>query len=193
MALPSIFTDAGGHGERISKMATNSTALKYAAGTYRYGAAVPEYAPDLPKRPEPQPEAIPAARPRENARTAVQGYSISLFSIFGTALVLVMLLFVVLAHLSFDTALDENLKLEKRLAGLEQQETRLKIEFESAFDLNEIERYAIEELGMVKPAADQVSVIDSAPKDRAVVIAPEKEEGIKGFGAFISSLLEYFK
>ena len=177
-------------------MASNSAALKYAsAGNYGYGAAaVPEYAPDIPRRREAeQPETIPAARPRENTRAAAQGYSISLFSIFGAALVMVMLLFVVLAHISFDTALDEKLQLEKRLESLSQQETRLQLEFEKAFDLNAIERYAIDELGMVKPAADQVNIIDSTPKDRAVVIAPEKEEGIRGFGAFISSLLEYFK
>ena len=177
-------------------MASNSAALKYAsAANYGYeAAAVPEYAPDIPKRREAeQPEATTVARPRENARTAAQGYSISLFSIFGTALVMVMFLFVVLAHMSFDATLDEQLQLEKRLASLSQQGTKLQIEFERAFDLNAIERYAIDELGMIKPAADQVNIVDSAPRDRAVVIAPEKEEGIRGFGAFISSLLEYFK
>ena len=177
-------------------MASTSAALKYAsAANYGYGAAAaPEYAPDIPRRrEEEQPEAIPTARPRENARAVAQGYSISLFSIFGTALVLVMLMFVVLAHISFDTTLDQNLQLEKRLAALSMQETKLQIEFERAFDLNEIERYAIEELGMVKPAANQVSIIESAPLDRAVVLSPEKEEGIRGFGSFLSSLLEYFK
>ena len=176
-------------------MASNSAALKYAAGNYGYGAAAPEYAPDIPKRREEElPEAAPTARPRENARAqAAQGYSISLFSVFGAALVMVMLVLVVLAHMSFDTTLDENLKLEKRLAALSQQETKLKIEFESAFDLNQIERYAINELGMVKPAADQINVVDSIPMDRAVVIVQEKDDGIRGFGAFISSLLENFK
>ena len=51
--------------------------------------------------------------------------------------------------------------LEDQYAQLQEDQTRLRIDYESAFNLTEIEDYAIHELGMQKPRSDQLYYISS--------------------------------
>ena len=61
--------------------------------------------------------------------------------------------------------------LEDQYAELQEQQTRLRIDYESAFNLTEIEDYAIHELGMQKPRSDQLYYISSSDAaDTAVVL-----------------------
>ena len=77
-----------------------------------------------------------------------------------------------------------------------EQQTRLRIDYESAFNLTEIEDYAIHELGMQKPRSDQLYYISSDATDTAVVLDQNAAEPLSladRLGDFFSSILEYFR
>ena len=82
-------------------------------------------------------------------------------------------------------------------AELQEQQTRLRIDYESAFNLTEIEDYAIHELGMQKPRSDQLYYISSSDAaDTAVVLDQSAAEPLSladRLGDFFSSILEYFR
>ena len=79
----------------------------------------------------------------------------------------------------------------------EPQQTRLRIDYESAFNLTEIEDYAIHELGMQKPRSDQLYYISSSDAaDTAVVLDQTAAEPLSladRFGDFLTSIVEYFR
>jgi len=130
------------------------------------------------------------ARAQEAAKNAP---GISFFAVFGFILISVMLMFVVLAQISYNDTTRENARLNAQLAALTEQHRRLEINFESVFDMSEVERYARDVLGMTRPLQSQAQIVVSAPADRAEVLAPPDSGGIRGFGEFLSSLLGYFR
>ena len=87
--------------------------------------------------------------------------------------------------------------LEDQYAELQEQQTRLRIDYESAFNLTEIEDYAIHELGMQKPRSDQLYYISSSDAaDTAVVLDQTAAEPLSladRFGDFLTSIVEYFR
>ena len=165
-------------------------ALKYdmdGFGTSAY-AAIPEieYAPEQEQEPRRRPRPRPV--PREQTKYGVSPLAILGFMLAGVMLVLVLLSYVKMADVAYTTT-----QLEDRLAELTLEERKLQIAYEEAFDINEIEEYAIHELGMVKPADAQIDTIDVSSGDKAVVLASgeESEGGAEEFVSFIASLLEY--
>ena len=87
--------------------------------------------------------------------------------------------------------------IEDQYAQLQEQQTRLRIDYESAFNLTEIEDYAIHELGMQKPRSDQLYYISSSDAaDTAVVLDQTAAEPLSladRFGDFLTSIVEYFR
>ena len=171
--------------------------LNYPGSRY-YGTAAPARAPYI--RPVARPVEIPAPqeRIRTGARTkeasAQSAPSVSLFAIFGALLAGVLMVFVMLAQISYNEIAGEAVRLNTQLAALSEQERRLEIQFESVIDMKEIERYARDTLGMSKPDADQVAIVRSMPIDNAEIIANNDEDGLMSdFGSFISSLFKYFR
>ena len=75
---------------------------------------------------------------------------------------------------------------------MEEHQAKLRIQYESAFNMSDIENYAIQSLGMQKPKADQIFYIDTSAPDKAVVIASAENTAfvdrvsdfLSGFGAF---------
>ena len=170
--------------------------LDYSGSGY-YGSAAPAEIPFS------GPMALPTDMPVyqeenrtwERAReTAVQSTPVvSLFALFGALLAGVLMIFVVLAQISYAELAGEKVRLNAQLAELSEQQRRLEIEFESAIDMKEIERYARDSLGMSKPETDQIAIIRSMAVDSAEIINSDGAEGaLNGLGSFISSLLEYF-
>lgn len=85
------------------------------------------------------------------------------------------------------------MELSEQLAELEMQQAKLKIAYESAFNLNEIETYALAELGMQKPTADQIYYIDTSSPDKAVVVQQSANDTLFDRVAdFLSELGSYF-
>jgi len=164
---------------------------------YIYGTAAPNSA--AYEEPAARPVEIPAVkeriRERERADAQIMAQNlpaISLFAVFGALLIGIMLIFIVLAQISFNEIASETARLNTQLGELSEKQRRLEITFESVIDMKEVERYARDELGMSKPEADQIAVVHPVPVDKAEIVISVSESWIQGFGAFISQLLGYF-
>jgi cell division protein FtsL len=179
---------------------------------YNFGTSAPAYKPVY--RPGFEPDTEPASEPpdepgvspapaqktqkrpltrRQRLRAQRRAPGVSLFSMVGAVATAVLMVFVILAQISYNEVTTETVRLNNRLRELTEEERRLKITFESVIDMKAVELYARDVLGMSKPEADQISVIKSNPKDKAVILDDGEEGELKGFGNFMSSLFEYFK
>ncbi|NCC67815.1 MAG: hypothetical protein EOM14_06420 [Clostridia bacterium] len=100
-----------------------------------------------------------------------------------------------MARIQFTAVSDKAVALEEQLADLKVERTRLLIEYESAFNMTEIEEYATSTLGMQRPREEQVCYINSSVPDKAVII--EDESKTKSLADRISDMLasigEYFR
>lgn len=183
-------------------MAEAASAYKY-TDRYLYGSAIPAEEPyfgtpeetvDIPAPREGEPQARPRQRERAGEHAATQrAPSVSLFALFGAIFAGVLMLFVILAQISFNEIAGETVRLNAQLGELAEQEKRLMIQFESVVDMKEVERHAKDVLGMSKPDAGQVAVIQTMRTDQATIVDSGGDKGaLSGFGAFISSLMEYF-
>ena len=105
-----------------------------------------------------------------------------------------LLVLSLMARAQLSTASETVSALESQVAALQEEQDKLLIGYESAFNLTEIEDYAINELGMQKPRSDQLYYVNSTAQDKAVILAEDAEHvGLADrFGDFISSLVEYF-
>jgi cell division protein FtsL len=176
-------------------MAAQAAVRAEYASNYNYGTAAPVRAPFAEPRvrpsdiPVPREHAVPRVRPAEKST-----YGISLFAVVGAVFAAALMVFVVLAQISFREIAAETAGLNRELAALSEQEKRLGIEFESVIKMKEVEQYARDVLGMAPPDADQSVIIQIMPQERAEILRGGEEEGrLRGLGSFISSLLEYFK
>ena len=130
-----------------------------------------------------------------NAKTAKAEKSasrISVIAVLGTLFVAVLMVFVVLAQINFNETAAESVQLNALLIELNERHSALELSFERAVDIKEVERFARDELGMSRPNEGQMILINSVPRDTAIVVHSEQERGIYGFGLFLKSLTEYF-
>lgn len=185
-------------------MASQAAALKYASRA-TYGSVAydlervrPGYIPrEIPnERPAEIPATRPVARPKTSAMERTKNaYGISVFAIAGTAIITVLIVFVLLAYVQYTEVSNETVALQSQLSELSAAENKLLISYESAFNINEIEEYATTVLGMVKPTGDQISTVATTTEDRAVILESETENVgfLTGITSFLTSLVEYFK
>lgn len=143
----------------------------------------------------------PTARPetRERTETArrVRSQRRSRQSIAPTAiigLVAAAFLFVtgITAQVNLLRVSNESVELESRLRELKEEEAKLRIAYESAFNLAEIEEYATLRLGMQKPNTSQIAYIDTSAPDKAVVVTEEDSGFVDRVSDFLSGLGAYF-
>ena len=165
---------------------------------YMLGTAAPateEY--DEPSRhaETPSPQELLRRRERARAAAAAQGAPfVSVFAVFGSVIIAALMILSVLAQVSYNEVAGETVRLNNQLVKLEEQERKLEIAFESVVDMKEVEQYARDVLGMSKPDAQQVAIIQTVQTDTAEVIDNSEKAGVlRGFASFISSLTEYFK
>lgn len=153
-----------------------------AAEDYLYSAPV-----DIPAAPRTVEKVVPET-------VAVPKQSISPFAVLGFAVAAVLIALSLMARAQLTAASESISALEGQYAALQEEQAKLLIGYESAFNLTEIEDYAINELGMQKPRSDQLYYINSAAQDKAVVLTEEAENVglVDRLGDFISSLVEYF-
>jgi len=130
------------------------------------------------------------AKPVAEAKTT---HGISVLAILGTLFVSVLMVFVVLAQINFNETASESVRLNVLISDLSVRHRALELAFESAVDIKEIERYARDELGMSRPDAGHTILINTTPRDTAMVMNRGEERGIQGFGNFLRSLTDYFR
>lgn len=172
-------------------------------GSLAYDFNHPELYPEEYSRPAGRPE-IPVDRPktragtqgkvRTRARTAPRAkQGIAPVSILGAAAAAFLLVTAINAQAALFAISGDSVKLEQTLSELETEQTRLRIAYESIFNLAEVEEYAVYTLGMQKPAADQIHYIDTAAPDKAVVIDAVAGDGfVDRASDFISDIGSYF-
>ena len=118
-------------------------------------------------------------------------------AVLGFAIAAVLIVISLVARVQLSQTSAEVSALEDKYAQLQEDQTRLRIDYESAFNLTEIEDYAIHELGMQKPRSDQLYYISSSDAtDTAVVLDQNAAEPLSladRLGDFFSSIVEYFR
>ena len=171
-----------------------AAAIDYTDG-YIFGSAAPARAPYIEPAVEPEVLPSPGVRTIPERRTRERSKQIlSPFAVMGTIVAGVLMIFAVLAQISYNDIAAETVKLDKQFEELTEQEKMLAIQFENVIDMKEVERYARDVLGMSKPDVEQVAVIQAPRLDKAEIIRSDGESSsMDGFGAFISSLMEHFR
>ena len=144
----------------------------------------------------------PTAQPRERTRTAVRTRAaaaartkqgIAPLSIVGVLVAAFLFVISITAQIQLFDVSSESVALTTQLAALEEEQSKLRVSYESAFNLTEIEEYAINELGMQKPSADQIYYIDTSAPDKAVVVADNSGRSFVDRTAdFLSGIRAYF-
>ena len=147
--------------------------------------------------------AEPTARPRTQERTRVHTrakaavhtrQSIAPLSIVGMLAAAFLVVIAILAQAQMVGISSKSVALQQELTQLEEQQAKLRIAYESAFNMAEIEDYAIHSLGMQKPRADQIYYIDTSSPDKAAVIASSERTGfVDRVSDRLSGFAEYFR
>ena len=134
-------------------------------------------------------------RVRTRARTAVHTrQSIAPLSLVGMLAAAFLLVIAILAQAQMVGISSKSVTLRSELSQLEEEQAKLRIAYESAFNMAEIEDYAIHSLGMQKPRADQIFYIDTSSPDKAVVIAGGESVGfVDRVSDYLSGVVEYFR
>ena len=192
-------------------MAAAAAERKYGQGAV-YGSLAYDFNnPELyreeyaPTKPAAKPKAEPRTRTRTQtqtrtsvktrARTAAHTrQSIAPLSIVGMLAAAFLVVIAILAQAQIVGISSQSVALQQQLSELEEQQSKLRIAYESAFNMAEIEEYAINTLGMQKPRADQIFYIDTSSPDKAVVIADGQHDGfVDRVSDYLSGAFAYFK
>lgn len=137
-------------------------------------------------------------RERENLRVLQKPKSrqgISAFAVIGWLAAAFIAVSLILSYVELNSISAESYSLSEELEQLKLDETKLKIDYETTFKLDEVEGYAINILGMVKAENGQVKYLSNRVEDQAVVL----QNGGSGSGIIakiknmFSAVSEYFK
>lgn len=120
-------------------------------------------------------KAKPQQKPKKK-RSFTKAISLLLLTLVSVAVVILLVkgLFI---RIELTKQNDINIELEKKLSQLSENNRRLRIRYESAIDLDELEEYAKNELGMQKPSMTQIQKIDTETQDKAIVLSDAEEMG----------------
>lgn len=136
----------------------------------------------------------PVAEEAQAAEAAVASnrQAIAPISVLGILAAAVMIVVMLLAQARLTAVCSEAVRLTNRIDQLQTEQARLRIAFESAFNLTEIEDYAVTELGMQKPRNDQIFSISSRTQDKVEIFAPDSAGGLLDrVTEFTGSVKEY--
>lgn len=143
--------------------------------------------------------AIPKVREwtKENAKTAAAVRTktgISPMAFLGTVLVVVLLTLVLLAQIQMMAISNATVELETQIAQLETQRDKLTEEYETVFNLKDVEEYALSVLGMQEPVDSQIQYLTGvSAADKAVIIRQESADMFsRGLEDIVSSVKAYF-
>ena len=163
-----------------------------------YFGSRPIFGSAAPQIELPEPEVLERPQEKVSIRTktktaAKQG--ISLFAVAGWASVIVLAVALLMSYVELNTIANESYELREELEALQIEETKLQIEYESTFRLDEVEEYATNMLGMVRAGNDQVKYLSNRAVDQAVILDTNGvETGIStSLKSLFTTIAEYFK
>ena len=148
-------------------------------GTLAYDFSSPAFYPQEeeyyapPKKPEPRETIWVREDVREKVQTVVrtrQGFSP--LAVMGVLCVVVLLVMTLLAQIQLVDISRSAVDLENQIAVLEDERDKLTIEYETIFNLKDVEEYAVGVLGMQEPRDDQIFYLTNVSSaDKAVVLS----------------------
>ena len=139
-----------------------------------------------------QPEIAERPKPQKAVQTK---YGISALSVVGFVVVAVLAVMMLMSYIAYTDAAADTMEYKNRIEEITETQRKLTIAYEQAFNINEVEAYARNVLGMDKPARDQIGTAVTGSYDRAIVYDQSEindTSGIKGLFTFLSNLSEYF-
>lgn len=170
----------------------------YAYGSLAYDFdAIPAQEPEIEEPARDPHERHP--RTRDDAKVSIGAAArprsaVSPVAVLGTVLVLALMFMVVASFMKLSELSSEYVAYADTLEQLNAEGERLKIQYEGAFDLDEVERYAMSELGMIKADGDQITYVRRAAGDQAVILREtEKRSLASTLSELIDGFLEYFR
>ena len=137
-----------------------------------------------------------AARRERAIEAAKNSQSVSIAAVAGFAVVALLIVMVLLSYVRLAEISADVTRLKSSITALESTQTKLSVEYEQVFNLNEIKEYATGTLGMTKLNDSNTLVFTIERQDRAQVLAQDDSRGLAVIAAareFISSLAEYLR
>ncbi len=121
-----------------------------------------------------------------------QGFSV--VSLLGVGVAVVLLTMMLLAQIRLTDISDTAAKLESQITQLETERDKLTVEYETVFNLKDVEEHAVNVLGMQEPDNEQIFYLTGvASADRAVVVTKEDADMFSlGLSDILSSVKAYF-
>ena len=174
----------------------------YGSAAYNFGTAAPAEVPVYPEIPakEPVPQVVPLPREGELVHTGVTAETrsrvqISLFALIFIPVLLACAVLLLGSYMRLNTLSDESASMVRELQELKAEHNRLKIQYESTFDLAEVETYAKSALGMVKAGADQTTFVRSTEGDKAQILGDQGflADWERKLDAFARRIQAYFR
>jgi len=102
-----------------------------------------------------------------------------------------------MSYLNLTVINDEIAKLENKYTELRNENVLLQTEYESRYDLNEVEEYAVKNLGMIKLERSQVEYVEITSPDSIRAVSPEENKTSSYISAnFVKSfnaVLDFFQ
>lgn len=130
------------------------------------------------------------AKAEEKAKTQVFG--IPLLGMVGTAVVVVLMVTVLMGYIRLAEISAETSKVRSSIAELEERQEILEITYETTFNMQDIESYAVNILGMTR-GLDEMYTGGVILSDRGQVLAEDETAGLLArLTGFLKSLPEYF-
>jgi stage V sporulation protein D (sporulation-specific penicillin-binding protein) len=121
---------------------------------------------------------------------------VPLFAVAGTLLVALVMIRLLVGYVSLTRLSHEAAELERRIAELMEEQAKLEIRYERAFDLEQVERYAMAELGMVRAGSEQKVYLNNALDDKPWSLPKRNRPGrqiSEKIRAYFGSLAAYLK
>ena len=156
-------------------------ARTYKKAAYEYGSAAPAY--DHSFGTDKLPKVEEAVKPQERTpvktrvnRAGRNKIGVSLIALFGIPAVIVSSVVMLSKYITLARISDEAVGLESQITQLSREKNRLHILYESTFDMEGVEEYAKNVLGMVKADGDQSSYVRSEKSDRVQILEESRAE-----------------
>ena len=131
-------------------------------------------------------------RAKAKAKAESQVFGIPLLGMVGVAAAVILMVAVLTGYIQLAQISAETSRVRSSIADLEERSEALKLEYETTFDMQSVESYAVNILGMTRGDAQEVytGVILA---DRAQILAEDETAGVFArIIGFLKSLPEYF-
>ena len=163
-------------------------------GTLAYDFSAPAYFPEEVYETPGKTEVRTDARVRTGIRTARRRHGFSPLAMLGSALVVLLLVLSLMAHIRLVSISQHAVEMETQIAALEAERDKLTVEYEAVFNLKDVEDYAVNVLGMQEPREEQIHYLSNVSSADKAVVLTEKSTNVLYLAMedLIDSLMAYF-